>query len=83
MRQAVRRAARDAATPTRVTCHTIRHSFASHLLEDGSDIPAVQELLGHKDLATTMICTHLLNRAPAGVRSSADRPTRGGRDDPT
>jgi len=73
VQRAVKRAGRRAGVAKRVTCHAFRHSFATHLLEDGSDIRTVQELLGHRDLRTTMIYTHVASLGPLGVTSPADR----------
>lgn len=73
IQKAVKYAVRIAGINKPVTCHTLRHSFATHLLEDGYDIRTIQELLGHKDVSTTMIYTHVLNRGGRAVRSPLDR----------
>ncbi|WOD39748.1 integron integrase [Nodosilinea sp. E11] len=72
VQKTLKQAVRASGIAKRIGCHTFRHSFATHLLEDGYDIRTVQELLGHKDVKTTMIYTHVLNRGGRGVRSPLD-----------
>jgi len=73
LKRAIKEARRRVGMVKAVSCHTLRHAFATHLLEDGYDIRTIQELLGYRDVSTTMIDTHVLNRGGKGVYSPIDR----------
>ncbi len=75
LQNAVKKAILAAGIAKAASCHTFRHSFATHLLESGYDIRTVQELLGHKDVATTMVYTHVLNKPGLSIRSPLDEPS--------
>lgn len=72
LQKAIKKASAEAGLDKRVNCHALRHSFATHLLESGHDIRTIQELLGHANVSTTMVYTHVLNRTPSGVMSPLD-----------
>lgn len=76
LQRAVKAAAAKSGVSKPVSCHTFRHSFATHLLESGYDVRTIQKLLGHRDLRTTMVYTHVLQRGPLGVESPLDRARR-------
>jgi site-specific recombinase XerD len=76
LQRAVKNAVAKSGVAKLVSCHTFRHSFATHLLESGYDVRTIQKLLGHQDLRTTMVYTHVLQRGPLGVESPLDRAHR-------